>query len=263
MPYISSGSVKLFYEEKGKGIPLLFLHGFSLDHRMWRDQINYFSSRYRTIAPDARGHGKSDSPESGYAREDRIGDVLNLMAQLKLPRANLVGLSMGGGDALALAIDHQDKLRSLTLADTVAAGYKPKVRPRDPSHLLSEMSLEDVKRKFIDSSLSRFGKDMQEIRKKLETMMVSFSGKVWADPMKGKYPKRDDLKMAASIRIPSLIIVGKRDLSWLPLSLKLSETVLDSRLEILPGIGHMSNMEAPDKFNMILDKFLTALDNSN
>ncbi|MEP0828262.1 MAG: alpha/beta hydrolase [bacterium] len=260
MPYFNSNNVRIFYEERGMGTPILFLHGFSLDHRMWSEQLAFFSSWYRAIALDARGHGQSDAPESDYAREDRVADVLNLMADLKLPQVHLVGLSMGGGDALAMAVDHQDKLLSLTLADTVASGYKPKVRPREPKEHIAEKDLEKFKEMFIESSLSRYGKEMQDIKNKLAIMMRAFSGKPWTDPKKGKYPKRDDLKMAASVRIPTLIIAGKRDIAWLPLSQKLSEIILDSRLVVLSGAGHMSNMEAPDRFNETLAAFIKEVD---
>jgi len=262
MPYFDSGNIRLYYEDKGQGFPLVFLHGFSLDHRMWDGQIRYFSSKYRTIALDARGHGKSDAPETGYAREDRIGDVLNLLSVLGLPKVHLVGLSMGGGDSLAMAIEHQDKLRSLTLADTVAAGFKPKVKPRDPSHLINEKGIEEMKKLFMESSLSRFGEETSEVKSSLASMMSKFSGKPWTDPMKGKYPKRNDLKMAAVVRIPTFLIVGRKDISWLPLSIQLNETILDSRLVVLPGVGHMSNMEAPEKFNENLAKFLLEVDNT-
>lgn len=256
MPYFNSGGVRLYYEARGNGAPIIFLHGFSLDHRMWSEQLAYFSSKYNVIALDARGHGLSDAPESGYSREERVADILNLMTELKLPKVHLVGLSMGGGDALAMAVDYQEKLLSLTLADTVAAGHKPKVRPRDPNDIIAEKGVEKFKEIFIESSLSRYGKEMQNIKARLATMMKSFSGKPWTDPKKGKYPKRDDLKMAASVRIPTLLIAGKRDIAWLPLSQKLSEIILDSRLVVLSGAGHMSNMEAPEKFNVTLAGFL-------
>jgi 3-oxoadipate enol-lactonase len=260
MPYFDSGDIKIFYEDKGKGNPIIFLHGFTLNHRMWQNQIDYFSNRYRVIAIDARGHGKSDAPESGYAREDRIRDILGLAEYLGLSKFHLVGLSMGGGDALRLAIDHQEKLRSLTLANTVASGFAPKTRFHDFAEQAKKIGLEKAKGKYIESTLSRYDKIMPELKGIMEKMVVDFSGRPWLDPMAGKYPKRDDIKLAARVRVPTLIIIGKKDLMFFPLAMQLNEIMLDSKLEILPNIGHMSNLEAPDRFNKIMDDFLSAVD---
>ncbi|SYZ73815.1 putative AB hydrolase superfamily protein YisY [Candidatus Zixiibacteriota bacterium] len=259
MALFNSNGVNIFYEDGGTGVPLIFLHGFSLDHRMWEKQIEYFSSKYRVITVDARGHGKSDAPESGYAREDRAGDILNLAQYLKLPKFHLIGLSMGGGDALSFAIDYQERLLSLTLADSVAAGYKPKTKFRDYAELFQQLPTAEAKEKFIDATLAYYVDRDPEIRQNLEQMMLLFSGRPLTDPMRGKYPKRDDLRLAVMVRIPVLIIVGKKDLAWLPLAKKLNEVILDSRLEILSGVGHMSNMEAPEKFNTILEEFLSKI----
>ncbi len=259
MPFLNSGNVKIYYEESGTGSPIVFLHGFSLDHRMWEKQAEYFSKKHRVIVCDARGHGRSDAPETGYAREDRAEDVKNLSKQLGLEKFHLVGLSMGGGDALSFAIDHQEKLLSLTLADSVAAGYTPKTRFRDFGELFEQEGTEAIKKQFIESTLSYYVDREPEIRSNLEKMMLDFSGKPWTDPMKGKYQKRDDLRMAVSVRIPVLIIIGKKDMAWLPLAKELNEIMLDSRLEIISGVGHMSNMEAPDKFNKILDAFISGV----
>jgi pimeloyl-ACP methyl ester carboxylesterase len=256
MPYFNSGEMKIFYEDKGSGEPIIFLHGFTLDHRMWQNQIDYFSNQYRILAIDARGHGRSDAPDSGYSREDRIGDILGLARYLGLPKFHLVGLSMGGGDALRLAIDHQDNLKSLTLANTVASGFTPTTRFHDFAAWTKRIGLEKAKKEYVKSTLSRYDKIMPGLKGIMETMIADFSGKPWTDPMVGKYPKRDDVKLAASVRIPTLIIIGKRDLMFYPLALKLNEIMLDSKLEILPQVGHMSNLEAPDRFNKILEEFL-------
>ncbi len=259
MPFFNSGKQKLYYEESGTGVPLIFLHGFSLNGRMWKGQVDYFSGKYRVIAYDARGHGKSDSPETGYSREERAGDLMNLAVSLGLPQFHLVGLSMGGGDALCFAVEHQDRLLSLTLVATVASGYTPTVQLNDYTAVLREKGLVEAKRMYIESSLSRYGKQHEKIKVELEMMMNEFSGSYWLDPMMGKYPKRDDVLLSARVRIPTLIVAGKNDISWMPLAKILNEKMLDSRLKLLSGVGHMVNLEAPEIFNKILEEFLTEI----
>jgi len=257
VPYIKSGEIKIYYEEQGVGTPLVFLHGFSLDRRMWQGQIDYFSDRYRIISYDARGHGKSDAPETNYSREDRVSDLLALVDNLKLDRFHLVGLSMGGGDALRFAIDYQDRLISLTLAGSTASGWKAPVHFRDIfSEDKNRENIENIKQRWIDSTLSNYEKRNPELKEILAEMMSDFSGKPWSDPKAGQYEKTDDIRLAAKIRIPTLLIAGQRDISFRPLAVKLSEIILDSRLEVVKEVGHMVNMEALDIFNKHLENFL-------
>lgn len=273
MPYITSGDIKIYYEEKGEGVPIVFLHGFSVDLRMWRGQIDYFFKKLRVITCDARGHGKSDAPETGYCRENRTRDLLAMADELKLDKFHLVGLSMGGGDALGFAIDYHERLLSLTLVGTAASGWIPKVQFRNfpldekgkygelsPGDLARQKGIEEVKRQWIQVGTANYEKQNPELKEVLTEIMSGFSGKPWLDPMVGKYPKRDDLRLARKIRIPALIIVGQRDIMFRPLSELLHETILDSRLEIVPDAGHMVNMEAPEDFNQRLEKFLVEND---
>jgi 3-oxoadipate enol-lactonase len=269
VPYITSGDIKIYYEEKGAGPPLLFLHGFSLDHRMWRDQVDYFSDKYSVITYDARGHGQSDAPESGYSRENRVDDLLALIDALKLQQFHLVGLSMGGGDALRFALDYQERLKTLTLAGSTASGWKAAVQMRDfpfdeeakeahlsPADLIKKKGIDQIKRQWIDMTLAGYDKRNQGLKQPLAEMMQTFSGKPWTDPDAGNYEKRDDIRLAAKIRIPTFIIVGQRDIVFRPLAAKLSEIILDADLEIVKDAGHMVNLEAPELFNNFLEKFL-------
>ncbi len=256
MPYFNSGNIKIFYENYGQGDPVILLHGFSIDHRMWEYQKDRLAGFYRVITPDARGHGKSDAPRTGYAREDRVIDLLNLIDYLGLEKIHLVGMSMGGGDALAYAIDYQEKLISLTLIGTVASGWKPSKKFHDFAPLAQDSGIEKARKAYVKSSLSYYRDRKPAVREKLEAMMNSFSGAPWLDPMKGKYLKRDDLKLAGKVSAPTLLMVGKRDIFFTPLANRLRDLIPDSELVIIPGAGHVVNMEAPDLFNERLLRFL-------
>ncbi|MFH2037639.1 MAG: alpha/beta hydrolase [Candidatus Zixiibacteriota bacterium] len=259
MPFIKSNSVKIYYEVVGSGDPVIFLHGFSLDRTMWKDQVESFSKDYQVFAVDARGHGKSDAPETGYAREDRAEDILNLANELGLEKFHLVGFSMGGGDALSFAIDHQDRLMSLTLIGTVAAGWVPRKKFRDFSSVARENGIESARTLYIKSSLSHYETRNREIKEKLEKMMTGFSGKSWTDPKKGKYLVRDDLRLSSLLELPVLIIIGQHDIFFRPLAEQLNESIFESKLEIVKDTGHMVNMETPEKFNKLLSDFLAGI----
>ncbi|MEW5925673.1 MAG: alpha/beta fold hydrolase, partial [Candidatus Zixiibacteriota bacterium] len=148
MPYFESEKIRLYYEITGEGTPLIMLHGFSLDRRMWRYQVDAFAQSHNIIMPDARGHGLSDAPSTDYAREDRTADIQNIVNHLGIDRFHLLGFSMGGGDALAYAIDQQERLLSLTLAATVAAGWQPPKRFRDFAGPAHEIGVAEAKKQY-------------------------------------------------------------------------------------------------------------------
>lgn len=263
MPFIETNDLRLYYEESGIGTPLVFLHGFSLDHRMWRQQVDHFSTTYRVFTFDSRGHGNSDAPVTGYSKDDRMRDLQALITTLGLGKIHLIGLSMGGATSLGYAIDNQEHLLSLTLVDTGAGGYKsPRefLRARD---VVKTLGPEEALRRWAESVLQYYRPDQIELRKSLGEMMSGQSLKVWLDPQRGKYPVRDDVELAASIKIPTMIFVGEKDRFFVPLARKLHASIQNSEMDIAPGVGHMFNLEAPERFNRRLQQFLERVDSKS
>ena len=111
-------NVKLFYESIGKGEPIIFVHEFAGDYRSWEPQINYFSRYYQCISFCARGYPPSEVPEneSSYSQKRAWRDILSVMDNLKIEKAHIVGLSMGGFATLHLGINAQDRVLSLVIA---------------------------------------------------------------------------------------------------------------------------------------------------
>jgi len=256
MAFFNSNGVDLYYRDEGSGDPLIFLHGFTLDNRQWDNQAVYFRGDYRVILPDARGHGKSDAPETAYAREDRAADLLNLMDHLALEKAHVIGASMGGADAFSLALDHPERFRSLTLVGTTLAGWRPARRFIDNLMLEKGYSIDRIKEEFIKSVLVKYKDRNQKLHDRLGDIMKDFSGKPWADPNKGKYPVREELPLAGRIGIPVCLIIGKHDIMFMPLAEELDRRLPDSRLEVIPDAGHLVNMDMPQRFNAVLSGFL-------
>ena len=256
MPMINFDKVSLYYESTGTGPPLVLLHGFTLDRRMWQRQVDYFSKKYRVIAYDSRGHGKSSCPESGYSREDRVSDLRNLTTGLKLKKFHLVGLSMGGATALGFALDYPKSLLSLTLVDTAAGGYRPPKKYRDFREVAVSIGVDEAKRRWIRTTLFFYANRNPELKNELAEMMAGHCGQLWLDPKRGKYNDRDDVYLSSNIKLPTLIFVGEKDRYFIPLAKTLHNNITDSEIDIVPGVGHMSNMEAPVRFNFRLEQFL-------
>ncbi len=122
MPRTLVNGIHLFYEEVGQGTPLVFVHEFAGDYRSWRPQVSFFARRYRTIAYNARGYPPSDVPEdpAAYSQDQAVDDIRGLLDALRLPRAHVCGLSMGGYAALHFGLRYPERALSLVVA---GAGY--------------------------------------------------------------------------------------------------------------------------------------------
>src|SRR6266403_1529144 len=114
--------VNIHYEESGQGLPLVFVHEFAGDHRSWHLQMRFFSRRYRAIAFNARGYPPSDVPDDvkAYSQERAAEDIRGVLDGLKIPKAHVCGLSMGGYATLHFGLRHPDRALSLVVA---GAGY--------------------------------------------------------------------------------------------------------------------------------------------
>ena len=118
MPLAQVNGIEIFYEERGSGYPLILSHEFAGSWESWKDQIRFFSRRYRVIAYNDRGYPPSSVPDdpAAYSEEQSVEDLLGLMDALAIPQAHIGGLSMGGAITLKFGITHPDRCRSLTIA---------------------------------------------------------------------------------------------------------------------------------------------------
>ena len=129
MPYVEAAGAKLYFEESGYGYPIIFIHEFASDIRGWEAQVRYFSRSYRCIAYNARGHPPSDVPDDAslYLWQFAVDDVAAVMRDLKIERAHLVGLSMGGYAALQFGVRCPEKTSAIVAA-SVGSGSHPSHR---------------------------------------------------------------------------------------------------------------------------------------
>src|SRR6266851_2102061 len=129
MPYVEAAGAKLYFEESGYGYPIIFIHEFASDIRGWESQLRHFSRGYRCIAYNARGYPPSDVPEDAslYRWQFAVDDIAAVMRDLKIERAHLVGLSMGGYAALQFGLRYPEKASALVAA-SVGSGSHPSHR---------------------------------------------------------------------------------------------------------------------------------------
>lgn len=260
MPFADIG-IRVFYEDAGNSEAaeaIFLLHGFTLDSRSWPRANEFLGDNYRLVIPDSRGHGRSEAPSTGYTRDERAEDVVRLADHLNIEQFHVVGLSMGGSTAIGLALNHPGRLLSLTLVSSGAAGFNAGKKLSKIDRMAKDESVEVAKRKWIEWSLAFYNEYKPEVARLLGDMMEEHSGAIWADLMRGKYPKTYDLDRVHEIKLLTLIIAGKLDRIFIPLAEQLAERIEKSRLLLYEQTGHIINLECPDRFYADVELFISA-----
>lgn len=249
---------ELFFEWAGEGDPVVFLHGFGLDLRMWNPQFERFQSRFRVVRYDLRGFGRSTLPSvSEYAHED---DLKALLMHLRIRSAHIVGLSMGGRMALRFAAAHPQMVKSLVLADSAVDGHawSPEWQRRWKAMCDSAKAdrIDDAKRQWLQHPLFAPARAIPSCALLLSTMIDDYGGWHWQGRDTARTPSPALAKRLQEIRLPSLVITGSIDIPDFQAIGNLLATGLPRmRREIIEGSGHMVNLEAPESFNKVLSRF--------
>jgi len=255
----------LFSLERGKreGISVVFIHGFPFSHEMWEVQLEAVSRSYHAVAYDVRGHGRSEVGDGQYMIEGHVEDLKELLDQLSLPRCVVVGLSMGGYIALRAREKYPDRFSGIVLCDTRSEAdpnegklkrYAGAVAVKQHgSAPFAEGFLPGL---FAPENLRRCQKEVDLVRKMISaTPPLSIAGTLIA-----LAARTDTTASLSSIGIPTLIMVGEFDALTPPAaSQAMHERIPGSALHVVPGAGHMSNLENPEFFNETLLQFLKTL----
>jgi pimeloyl-ACP methyl ester carboxylesterase len=272
MPHLSTDDgVKLYYEDTGAGIPIVFVHEFAGDHRAWEPQVRYFARRYRCITYDARGYPPSDVPDAGRYSQDRArDDIRAVMDALKLDKAHIVGLSMGGFATLHFGFTYPQRARSLVVA---GCGYG--AAPDKRAQFAEEA--ESAARTFEEMDMAQaaegyaLGPTRVQFQNKdargwteFRDQLKEHSTEGAARTMRGVQARRPSLydlieKMQA-ITIPTLIMTGDEDWPCLEPGFLMKRTIPTAGLLVMPNCGHTINLEEPGAFNAHLADFLHAVD---
>ena len=265
MPSARSNGLTINYlDTGGDGTPVVFVHGFPLDGRMWEPQINKLGGRRRIIVPDLRGFGASDVPEdrSAYSVDSFADDVAAVLGDAGINRAIVCGLSMGGYVTFAFNRKFRERVAALVLADTRAEADPPEAKEKR-SNQQAQVEREgtdgliDVLPGALLGAKSRSNDPELEGRVKvlMDNPAAGFIGALEA--MKQRPDSSADL---VKIDVPTLIIVGEDDGLTPPEAAgTMHEAIAGSQLVVIPEAGHFSNIEKPDEFNRALEKFLNDL----
>ncbi len=243
----------------GQGPVVLFIHGFPHNKSLWSGQLAALQTSARCIAPDLRGFGESDAGEP-YSVEQYADDMAQLLGELYVESAVVAGLSMGGYVALAMWRRHPKLVRALVLADTRAgADHEEGKRKRDDMIAMAQSKgVAAVADAHITGMLGK------STREKSPELVASVYTMLAATPLEGVVgglqamrDRPDSIPVLATIDVPVLIIVGDEDVLTPPKESRLMhDSIAGSVLEVIPGAGHLSNVEQPARFSQSLVGFL-------
>lgn len=253
---------QIYYEEAGVGSAVVLIHGFTLDTRMWDDQFLPLAQGFQVIRYDLRGFGRSAVPTD--APYSHVEDLRTLLDALGVQQAHLVGLSKGGGVALDFALTYPQRTRSLALLDTVMGGFswsaEGSARDAQVWEAARGGGIPAAKASWLAHPLFAPALRQPAVAVRLTQIIADYSG--WhfvnANPEQSLAPPA--AQRLPELRLPVLAMVGEHDLpDFVRITERIGQETPHARTLIVPGVGHMANMEAPAVVTQVLLDFLHAV----
>lgn len=252
----------LYYEVTGAGPPLVLLHGGLVDHRMWDGQFDEFARHFRVVRYDQRGHGLSKSPPTSY---DECEDLRQLMQHLGIPRAHIMGLSLGGRIAIDFALKYPDTVTSLVPVGPGLSGYEftgAAVREQlaQTRVALVRGDVERVVALFQEAWVAGPQRSLEQVdpavRQRVQQMGMQCLRRGNMGPAQPLTPPA--VNRLPEIHVPTLTIGGELDQpEILRIMRRIANKVGGAEEVLIPGAAHMVNMEQPAQFNRIVLDFLS------
>ena len=255
--FVTVYGAKIHYVEAGSGAPVILIHGLADNVTIWDPVIPALAARFRVIALDQIGFGRSDKPLLNYRVSTPVDFLDGFLTELKIERASLVGNSLGGWVAAAYALAHPERVERLVLSD--AAGYAALAKTMDSRALraLRVASRDDIRYlgplAFHDK---RFYQDVDAAFKERVTAGDSYTVAQVLDSMiRGDDALDNKLQ---TLKQPTLVLWGRED-KLIPLSFgeQFHREIVDSRLRIIDNCGHMPQLECPNEFSAAVLKFFS------
>ncbi len=273
MPHITTDDdVRLYYEETGSGLPVVFVHEFAGDYRSYEMQMRYFGQRYRCIAYNARGYPPSDVPKdpASYSQSRARDDIRAVLDALKIEQAHIVGLSMGGFATLHFGFTYPTRARSLVVA---GCGYG--AAPDKRAQFAAEVEAAATHFESLTMAKAAAGYALGPTRVQFQNkdrrgwaefanQLAEHSTEGSALTMRGVQARRPSLfdlvEQMKSITAPTLVVTGDEDWPCLEPALLMKRTIPTAALVVMPNAGHAINLEDPAAFNRHIADFFHSVD---
>jgi len=273
MPHLTTDDgIKLYYEDVGFGVPVIFVHEFAGDHRSYETQVRHFSRHYRCVTFNARGYPPSDVPKDveHYSQARARDDIRSVLDALDIDQAHIVGLSMGAFAALHFGFEYPARARSLVVAGC-GYGAAPDARAQFAAEV--EAAAKNFEGQGMAKAAESYALGPTRVQfqnknprawKKFAAQLAEHSSLGAALTLRGVQRRRPSLYELAdkmkTLTVPTLILTGDEDWPCLEPALFLKRTIPSAALVVLPNTGHTINLEEPDAFNAQLEAFFEKVD---
>ncbi len=260
MEVVRANGLEIGYERVGEGSPLVLVHGAAVDGRMWRPQLAALSDEFTVVAWDEPGAGRSSAVPADFALTDYANCLAALIDVLDLGPAHVAGLSWGGTVAQELYRQHPELVETLILIDTYA-GWKGSLPAEEVRARVEGVRqiLAAADHLFDPTLPGLFAGDPPT---ELESLLEAMSADVRPESMRTALlvmADADQRDLLPRIAVPTLLIWGELDArSPLSVARQFQDAIPDAKLVVIPGAGHVSNLEAPEPFNDAVRKFCRA-----
>lgn len=252
---------EIYYEARGSGRPVVLLHGGFLDRRMWDAQFDLLAGRYRAIRFDARGAGRSSMPSGPYSNFE---DLHALLVALGVPKATLVGLSLGGRTAIDFALAYPDMVEAMVAVAPGMSGWRFKdpvlverARPMQAAYDADDMAayVEWFVKSWTDGPRRKPEQVDKRVRERVK--QIAMENQSWAKAARAGVQELNAAARIGDLKGPILAIVGDQDMSDIhDIVDALVKAVPGTKKVVIAGAGHMVPLEKPAEFNRTLLTFL-------
>lgn len=252
MPHATINGVELFYEESGRGEPILFHHGYTGSHDSWPPVIARLDDRYRCIMLDSRGAGDSARPDDGYTLAQFAQDVVGMADHLGLDRFTYVGHSMGGVIGMQLGLAHADRLERLVLvAPAPADGVEMPAEQRARARRLWQEQARDtmIQERMLTTARPNADAIAAGVDRALSVSAGHYD-QAWQELVDVRFGER-----LSQITTPTLVIAGAAD-GLLPANLRDFQRLPNATLHVFSRVSHGVPREVPNAFARVLADFM-------
>ena len=273
MPHATADDgVRLYYEESGSGIPVIFVHEYAGDHRSWEAQMRHFGQRYRAITYAARGYPPSDVPDdvAKYSQVRAADDIGAVLDHLRIDKAHVVGLSMGGFATLHFGFRHAGLARSLVVA---GCGYGAEPDQRDRFRAEAEAIAAFIDAQGIPAFAEKYAYGPTRVQfenkdprgfAEFKAQLAGHSALGARNTQLGVQRERPSLyelvEQMKALIVPTLVLTGDEDWPCLTPGILMKQHIPSAALAVMPNCGHAINIEDPDEFNRLVGEFLAQVD---
>ncbi len=252
---------KLYYEMEGKGEPVVFIHDVALDTRLWDTQWKAFSRHFKVIRYDIRGFGQSARAHDPHNPSD---DLKALLDFLKIEKAHVVGLAMGGNIALNFAAKYPDRVLKVVPTGATIDGFLEYTSQHTAIvgrivDMASHQGWHDEQQEiWLRSPIMRLYAADDKTVINLSEMIADYHGDHFINPrIDPSFGTPSTLELLPTITAPTLVVVGEKDEeSFQRMANLMTKKIPDVHKAVIKGAGHLSNMDKPRAFNRVVISFL-------